>query len=986
MTRAHADNQAVEGPSNGDPSVDDDTPLYNSRIIKTNLEYLISIRPQADIDAILKASGINRLQVEDPAHWFSQRQVDAFHDQAIDATLQSDFSYNAGLHYADSLSLGPMKQYTIGLLNIGMVFKALNRVYPLLSRACVITAKTLAPNRMEVTAKPVTGVNEKAYQCQNRLGVFKAVGKFFHDEFNTVEHPECRHKGADVCRYIVSWTNPPHQRLKRFRNLSIPVAVLTAAACFPFISIEIWAASLFGLGCLALSLFYWVERLGNSDLTHIMAKQGFAAKEHIDENKKRYSSAILTQELGQVISTVRNTNTLINAIAEVMQRRLPFDRGAFLIANPERTRLVYRGGFGFTKTQEDLLSIHPANIEDPSLDDLIVKVFFQKKPLWISNPEGFNTDFSAQNLEIALKLRGYSVVSVPIIYEATSLGVLMLDNFQPKSPITQSDINMLMGIASQTAVGLINARSFQQLRESEAKYRVLAENVTDVIWILDINTLGFTYLSPAVLTVRGYTPEEALAIPLAETLTPASLELTTTTVAEELALEGRPGIDPNRSRTLQVEQYRKDGSTVWTEVTARFLRDEIQQVTHILGISRDISERKKTEQERRKLHARLQRAEKMEALGTLAGGVAHDLNNILAGIIGYPEMLLMDLPKNSPMRKSVQTILNSGQKAAAIVQDLLTLARRGVTVTEVVNLNTIVKDYLNSPEHRELTLGHSQVEFQANLDPSLLNISGSAIHLAKTVMNLAYNAAEAISGTGQVKITTANRYVDTVKEGYDSISSGDYAVLTIEDTGSGIPTEDIDFIFEPFYTKKKMGRSGTGLGMAVVWGTVRDHGGYIDVKSRIGAGTVFTLYFPITADPEAAGALETDRKDLSGQGEVILVVDDIPEQRDIASKMLRRLGYTVRTAASGEEAINLIKATSVALIVLDMIMPPGMDGLDTYRQIIQIHPGQKTIIASGYAETDRVREAQALGAGAYVKKPYTMEKIGLAVHAELSKR
>ena len=190
-------------------------------------------------------------------------------------------------------------------------------------------------------------------------------------------------------------------------------------------------------------------------------------------------------------------------------------------------------------------------------------------------------------------------------------------------------------------------------------------------------------------------------------------------------------------------------------------------------------------------------------------------------------------------------------------------------------------------------------------------------------------------------------------------------------------------IFEPFYTKKIMGRSGTGLGMAVVWGTVKDHNGYIDAVSAEGKGSTFSLYFPVTREV-VAGKEETIRiEEYMGKGETILVVDDIKEQREIASRILKKLGYSVATVSSGEEAVDYMNGNSADILVLDMIMGTGIDGLDTYREILALHPGQKAIIASGFSETDRVKEAQKLGAGQYIKKPYTLEKIGLAAKKEL---
>lgn len=395
--------------------------------------------------------------------------------------------------------------------------------------------------------------------------------------------------------------------------------------------------------------------------------------------------------------------------------------------------------------------------------------------------------------------------------------------------------------------------------------------------------------------------------------------------------------------------------------------------------SRDITERVR-------LEAQLQRAQKMEALGMLAGGVAHDLNNILGGLVSYPDLLLMQTSDDSPLKGPLMTIKRSGEKAAAVVQDLLTLARRGVTTKEVVDLNRIVRDYFNTPEHEKLETDHPHVRYDLHLDESLLPIMGSTIHLAKTVMNLLSNAVEAMPDGGVVKISTNNHYIDRPMVGYEEMQEGDFATLVVSDTGKGISPGDMSRIFEPFYTKKVMGRSGTGLGLAVVWGTVKDHHGHIDVESEKGKGTTLTLYFPVTREgltQKQQGKVSP--ADYQGRGERVLIVDDVAEQRELAAFMLNRLGYTVATVSSGEEAVEYIKSRPADILVLDMIMDPGMDGLDTYKEILQFKPAQKAVIVSGFSETDRVREAQKLGVGAYVKKPYVMEKIGLAVRKELDR-
>ena len=406
--------------------------------------------------------------------------------------------------------------------------------------------------------------------------------------------------------------------------------------------------------------------------------------------------------------------------------------------------------------------------------------------------------------------------------------------------------------------------------------------------------------------------------------------------------------------------------------------DNQGRISGIIIVGTDLSDVKALEE-------RLRRAQKMEAMGTLAGGVAHDLNNILTGIVTYPDILLMQLPENSPMVRPLETIQKSGQRAADVVQDLLTLARRAIGTRKTLNLNTVIKDYLGSPECRNLLMENPGIKLKTKLSPDLMNIKGSPVHLSKTVMNLFTNAVEAMPQGGEITISTKNCYLDRPLSGYDHIEPGDYIRLEIRDTGEGISSSDLPHIFEPFYTKKAMGRSGSGLGMAVVWGTVKDHNGYIDIETQIHRGTTLSVYFPVTR-AQLAGQAE---KMATGQfrgNERILVVDDMKEQREIASQILTSLGYRVKTAESGKKAIEICRKEAFDLLVLDMIMDPGMDGLETFEAAVKLRPGQRAIITSGFSETDRVKRAIELGAGRYIRKPYTFEGLARAVREELDAR
>ncbi len=400
-------------------------------------------------------------------------------------------------------------------------------------------------------------------------------------------------------------------------------------------------------------------------------------------------------------------------------------------------------------------------------------------------------------------------------------------------------------------------------------------------------------------------------------------------------------------------------------------------------LQRQYQERFQAEKEREIIQKQLEQSRKMESLGLLAGGVAHDLNNVLSGIVSYPDLLLLDIPSDSPQRKTIETIRNSGLRAADIIQDLLTLARRGVVTKQLLDLNELVREYNASPEYEKLLEYYPNMAVIFNSEESLAPIMGSPTALKKVIMNLVSNGAEAQPKGGSIFITSRNQHLDTTLNGFQSIAAGDYVVLTVRDEGEGISQEDLQRIFEPFYTRKVMGRSGTGLGLTVVWGTIEDHDGAINVDSTPGVGTTIEIYIPVSRDIAMAFGEKTTPAEQFGNQQKILVVDDVDHQREIACAILKRLHYQVHAVASGEEAIVFLDKETVDLIILDMILDGGMDGLDTYKRIIELHPGQKAIIASGFSETDQVKETQRLGAGSCIRKPYTLQQLSVAVWNEL---
>jgi PAS domain S-box-containing protein len=954
--------------------------LYNSRIPKIYMRYLNEHYPGMQLDSILKEVGISQYEIEDQAHWFTQDQMDRFYEILVARTGDLQISRKAGRFAASSEGLGALKQYILGLMSPTSIYLLMEKLYPLMSRGADINAKKIGPDTIEIVSIPKPGVKEKPYQCQNRMGTFEALAKWFTNEFAEIEHPACLHKGDDCCRYLITWQKTSSLIWKRIRNYFIFASVLALLLLYFLTPFEIWGPAALGFAVSQLILSFYAKFLENKELTKTIEIQKEAAEENLRESDIRYNNAMLIQEIGQVASKTLAIDELHRNVVSLMEKRLDFDRGMIMLANKEKTHLSYMAGYGHIQTQEAFLREAQFSLDKPDSQGLFVRAMRDHKPFLISDIKDIEVTLSEKSLDFAKRMASQSLICVPIIYETESLGILVVDNSKSKTPLKQSDMSLLMGVASQLAISIVNARSFIKLEQSESKYRELVETANSIILRMDTSG-NITFFNKFAQRFLGYTEKEILGKNAANIIFADRGK-------NQQGFEKMIGTlrkDPEIPVVSENEALRRNGKKVWIAWAYKPIFGEEDNIREILCIGNDITELKRADKERKELQAQLQRAHKMEAIGTLAGGVAHDLNNILSGIVSYPELLLMDLPQNSPLRKPILTIQKSGEKAAAIVQDLLTLARRGVAATEVVNLNSIIMEYLLSPEHAKLELNHPNVTVERHLDPNLLNILGSPVHLSKTIMNLVSNSAEAMLDGGKIVITTENRHEDRTKNGFDDIVEGDYATLTVVDTGIGISQEDLERIFEPFYTKKAMGRSGTGLGMAVVWGTVKDHRGYIDIQSKEGKGTSITLYFPVTRKEFKKELDLVSLESLKGHGESVLVVDDVKEQREIASEILEKLGYTVLAVSSGEEAVNYVQDRSADLMVLDMIMEPGIDGLETYQRVLEINPHQKAIIASGYSESSRVRKAQRLGAGAYVKKPYLLEKFGRAVRVELDK-
>lgn len=920
--------------------------------------------------------------IDDPAHWFSQEQVDCFYSVIVKRTGDKHIAREAG-RYASFEGLGATKQYLLGFMNPAAIYLLTDKLYLLLSKAADVTSKKTGHNKVELISKPRAGVKEKPYQCENRTGFFEAVTELFTGQYAKIDHPECFHKGDPHCRYVITWQRSKLYLWKQIRNYFTPFCLLACGLLFFFIPHTFWTiVTLVGAFILAL-LFYKCEKLENKSLLKTIEDQKETAQDHLRESDIRYNNSLIIQEIGQAAARNLDVDMIVKTVTEVMERRLDFDRGMIMLINKQETRLIYKGGYGHTREQEKLLKNTEFHIDKPDSKGLFVMALRKQKPFLIENLNDIENTFSQKSLEFARQLEGDSLICVPIVFEKKSLGILAVDNSKSRADLRQSDMNMLMGIASETAMSIVNAMSFKKIKESEQRYRLLADNITDVISTLDLPDLKFSYVSPSVQLMQGFTPEEFVKLTLKDILLPHSLKYATNTIREELERDAESMADPMHSRTLEIEEYCKNGATVWVEATASFLRDAKAQVTGILIVSRDITRRKEAEMEKHKLEAKLQQAHKMEAVGTLAGGIAHDFNNILSAVIGYTELGLReasdrDLPG---LKNKFQEVLKAGYRARDLVQQILAFSRQKEYEKRPVQVRLIVKEALKLLRASIPTT----IEIRQNLISDSL-VLGDPTQIHQILMNLCTNAQHAMGETGgilEVSLMDVDINRDFAAEN-PGITPGRHLCLTVRDTGHGMSAELINRLYDPFFTTKEPGK-GTGLGLSMVHGIVINCGGAITVQSKPGAGSSFNIFFPVI-EKQIQPGVKISLKAPTGTERIIFVDDEISIM-DLGRQVLEQLGYQVKAFSSSEKALECFTSApdDIDLIITDMTMPK-LTGAKLAQAILAIRPDMPMILCTGFSETINEEKALSLGFKEYILKPISIDQIARSIRRVLDRR
>jgi len=519
----------------------------------------------------------------------------------------------------------------------------------------------------------------------------------------------------------------------------------------------------------------------------------------------------------------------------------------------------------------------------------------------------------------------------------------------------------------------------EALRKSEKQYRLLAENIEDVIWGSNLN-FDWEYISPSVMKLTGYSPEEALEMPMEKMITPSSYEKVINMFKEDMdRLDERTS--QNVSRKVEVEFKHKDGSTIWTEVNVKLQFDEDENPKGLYGVTRNIADRKLAEEEKKKLETQLRQAQKMETIGTLAGGIAHDFNNILSAIFGFTELAMDHAEHGSLLHDNLQEVLIAGERAKDLIQQILTFSRQSDQEIKPVQIGLLAKEAIKLLRASLPTT----IKIRQNIQTDSLVMSDpTQIH--QILMNLCTNAGHAMKRKGGVlEVELDNLELDSeLVSIYPDLEPGPYVRLTVSDTGHGMTPEVINRIFDPFYTTKEKGE-GTGMGLSVVHGIVKSYGGTINVHSEPGKGSTFKIFLPaIERRIEADARIE---KPIPKGKEHILFIDDEQPLVDIGKQLLESLGYEVTTRISSVEALELFKSRSDTydLIITDMTMP-NMTGDELAKKLIAIRSDIPIILCTGFSVKITEEKAKRLGIRALVSKPILKRDIAETIRRALDEK
>jgi len=936
-------------------------PLYNSAVLKIYIDLLEEKYPSIDINQLLEYANIAPYELEDRGHWLTQKQINRFHDFLAKTTENPNIAREAGRFSVQSRSSSILRQYAAAFVTPSVAYWMCGKISATLSKHISIKINYVAANKVVITTTLEKGVNEKPFQCENRIGLFEALAKFFTDEYSRVEHNECIHKGAPYCKYIVSWKTTPGMIWKLIAAYLSVLGIIASLILFFFSSFHSWIEYSLIVALISISSFLISQTLAKKELNKSIESQQNVAEQLMNQFNIRYNELNLIKEIGEAAARILDPSKLLNFITDALQKRLQFNRGMIMLTNQERTKLVYTVGYGYTSEEESLLKNVDFNLTNPQSKGIFYLAYRDKKPFLIDNANDIKNKLSERSSSFITDLGVKAFICVPIIYEEQTEGILAVDNTKSKSQPTQSDLSLLMGIAQQIGISLNNAIAHKKIKESEERFRNLSNNSPDIIYQLDING-KFKYVNPAWEDVLGHNINEIknkhLSNFIREEDRVVFVEILQNILDDKLTIRDKNFVILNNKSLPRYVTF-----TGAPDIDAE------GNVMGVVGTLKDITRL-------RIMEAQLLQASKMEAVGTLTGGIAHDFNNIIQAIMGYNQIMISGRTGNETEISYLKSIGELIQRSRELVGQLMLFGKKVEPLSKTININEEIKSM-----HNLLTKSiPKMIDIQINLHEDVFPLIADSTQIGQIIMNLVINARDAMGDSGKIIISTNNITLreNTSKAGLN-IPAGNYIELTVSDTGSGIEKELIQHIFEPFFTTKEAGK-GTGLGLAVVHGIVKNHGGFIYCESAPNEGTTFRILFPATTSGETHKINEEKSVKIPRGKEKLLVVDDEKSILETVKETLSSYGYKIITAESAEQALDVYHAQKdkIKLVLLDLNMP-GRGGKKCLIDLLAINDKAKVLMTSGYSTSQQIEDLTKAGAAGFINKPYRPEDLLLSV-------
>jgi PAS domain S-box-containing protein len=934
-------------------------PLYNSVVIKSYIDYLEITYPNLNIKELLACSNIANYELEDRGHWLTQEQVNSFQAYAEQATGNLNIAREAGRHIASAKSSSLLRQSLAAFISPYMAYWALEKVVSTMTRHVIIKINRLTNNKIEITFTPHRYVKEQPFQCENRLGMLEAVATLFTHKYAKIEHSECIHNGGNCCCYIVSWQKVPALIWKMVGNYLFIISIFGTLAFSFFLSQETHHWIIFLLFSLLISAgtSLYGNILYNKEMRHNLEDEGEVADKFIEQINIHYNESLLIREIGEAASSILDPSKLLNFITESLKKRLQLERCMIMLANPEKTKLIYTTGYGYMPQEEMLLQSMDFSLTDLNSTGVFYLAYRDQKPFLINNVSDIENNISLKSLKFIRELGVDAFICVPIVYEGMSQGILAVDKTSAESRPTQSDLSLLMGIARQIGISLNNALAHKQLKESGERFRNLTDNSPDIIYQINLDG-AFTYVNPAWQQTLGHSNNELLGNRFTNFLRKDDQTIFANILKNII----------NDKLTIRDQNFimmSRKGSPHHITFTGAPDLDAEGNVIGIVGTLKDMTKL-------RSMETQLLQASKMEAIGTLTGGIAHDFNNIIQAIMGYNQLMLSERNGNETDTLYLKSIAELTQRSRELVRQLLLFSKKVDPLSKAININDEIKS-MNNLLTKSIP---KMIEIKINLDEDISLINADSDQIGQIIMNLVINARDAIGESGTIAITTNNLVLEANKiiSGIN-IPAGNYVELAVSDNGCGIEKQNAQRIFEPFFTTKEVGK-GTGLGLAVVYGIVKNHGGFIFCESKLDKGTTFRIMFPSSAAARAAKASEIIPRTIPTGKETLLLVDDEKSILETVRDTLSIYGYKILTAETGEQAIEIYhsKKGKIKLVILDLIMP-GMGGKKCLIDLLAINPQAKVLMTSGYSSSQQIDELNSMGACGFINKPYRSEDL-----------